>query len=401
MSKFDWSKLNIKINEGDVVLFLFCFFVGMDLPQIGGSLRVSFIPIMLYSIKFLNRDELLYDRSIALIVLFAIALLPPVLFSPTKVKSFIYIIWVFISYFCIFTYFRESAKRSTSRTLLIIVYCYRFQIILAALIWGAGLQERAQLFYFEPSYFAISLILYTSYVIINFFNKGLKKSLLDIFLILVVLISTQSANYMLIMLMVFLFYYVFKKKSVREITYLIIASCLAFIGVYYYIQYSEDLLASTIRMVIESEDLRETLIGRAGNRWPRVQLGIQTIKENFFGIGMGASRDNPRQYFYNVDPSIESPYDKPVINMYIELIAEGGWIAFGIFALFLVNIVRSSLRIKNTLYKKIFSTALLTVLFIMNFESSILRPYIWMLYGLAVGAEIYYSKQGNLANKNE
>lgn len=372
----------MKINRVAIISFFFTLLISIDIIQIAG-LRVGLLPLLLFSIFILIKDKVL-DSNFYFISFFAIASLPSLLFSYEVIKSTLYIAWIFLNYFSIFIAYKYLGNRSLEKTLTGILFAFRFQIIIGFILFILSIQTRAHVLFYEPSYFAIALIPYIVIYYNNLFNNfssNKKSILIDTILITLAVISTQSFNLMVILLIIpLLFSIIASKNKLRDLSIgsLFITLCCSII--IYLSKNSNNLIANTVRNITESQNLFITLTERTGNRWPRFELAQEIALNNFWGVGIGAyEKFTENNNFVNFShlPYYTNPIGYPAVNIYFEIAATCGWIALVIWLYWHFKLLKKSLT-NNTLLFVI----LLTSMIILIIESNFLRPYYWMILAL-------------------
>jgi hypothetical protein len=273
-------------------------------------------------------------------------------------------------------------------------------------LWIFGFQERTNLLYYEPSYFAFSLVIYVSLIIIKTLRFGLRKNIFDIVLIFIALLVTKSGTLLLILplvyfLSIFCFFNSAKiwiKSAVVVLIFILAASL--------YVQYSNDSLSRTFRGLFFSSsgigNSVEFMVARGGNRSPRMQAaGNVFIQKPLFGSGIGAYD------FSKIEESIkelkiENSYylaeikQTPPTNIYIELLSTGGLAALLGFLLFLASIYSRNKSINNDFIFESYHVAFWTFLIILCCDSNYLRTYLWMLFGMYAGSRVRTDSKRNL-----
>jgi hypothetical protein len=323
---------------------------------------------------------------------------PSIFVSLYPIKSFAYLIWIAFSYYVIFSLFYLFAKEYKNELFRAIMYSYRFQIILGLCLCIYGLQERVGLLYYEPSSFALSLIIYISFVVVKMLRYGPKSNSVDIILIFAALVVTKSGTLLLVLPLVYLlsiicYFNTLKTwiKSFAMFTVLIIVALL-------YVQSlnENDLLSRTLRgLLFTSGSINnsiEYLIGRGGNRFPRMQAAVGVfLHQPYYGQGIGAYDFKSIEQDIK-EIKIDNLYylkdirETPPINIYFELLATGGLAALIGFVLFLVAIYSKNQAICNDYLCQSYYVSFLAFLIILGIEANYLRAYLWMLFGMYAGS---------------
>ncbi|WP_101506255.1 O-antigen ligase family protein [Erwinia sp. B116] len=375
-------------NKTALSSFIFTFMVSIDILQFSG-LRLSLVPLFLYGCYLIIKDKSL-DKSFFYIVLFALSCLPSLIFSYNPGKSLGYIVWIIFNYIGISFVFRTLILRDMSSTLFGIRNAYRFQIILGCLLYFSGIQDRAQVLYYEPSYFALSL---TPYVVMltSKYLTGLKKttesysSSVDVLLLLLAIYTTKSANLIFICLISAVVLLMFNKGKIKKIVFVTLACTLAWYGIGFYAESSNDLISQTYKTIVNSSDVLVSVLDRTGNRWPRAELTYDVALSHFWGVGIGAFEDYTKSVFlpdYSWLPEYLTPIGYPPVNIYFEIAATCGWISLIIWILWHFNLLSQASRLKCS---KIVICSLIVAMIALSIESNFMRPYYWMLLGLLTG----------------
>ncbi|MCS6026719.1 hypothetical protein LNO14_24420 [Klebsiella pneumoniae subsp. pneumoniae] len=129
---------------------------------------------------------------------------------------------------------------SLDNTLLGVRDAYRFQIFLGCLLYFSGLQPRAAVLYYEPSYFALSLTPYVVMVVSSYIkSKGYvgdvvkRTSFIDVFLLLAAIYTTKSANLMLVCALSVLIISFLGKGKLKKICILAVVGTISIFGLYF------------------------------------------------------------------------------------------------------------------------------------------------------------------------
>lgn len=139
----------------------------------------------------------------------------------------------------------------------IILIAYRVQIIIALIMFFLGYSERPQLFYYEPSYMALSLSIYLS--IIGYYVTTKNYKLFDVALATAFLLCSFSANYILIIMVVLSLYLLRSKPLVCIVVALFVLLCFTA-----YVYLVTDLNTVVIRSVLSGNADVDSLLLRGG-----------------------------------------------------------------------------------------------------------------------------------------
>lgn len=374
--------MKININKIKYTSFTFCSLVSVDLLQVGG-LRLTLVPMFIYGLISIFRSQKI-DKNIYFVSLFAILCVPSLINSYNIPKSAGYLIWIIFSFISISIPFKKLYAADSQATIDGLMLGYRFQIVLGALLFLSGLQVRAHVFYYEPSYFALALVPYVVFIINDFVNNK-RKHVADIFLLIVALYITKSANLMFVSGLGFMTVFLLGGVGLRKIMYVSLISILGIVGLYLYATNSNDLVATTIYKIFSSADSLNAATERTGNRWYRAALTFDTSLSTFWGVGIGAFMEfSISKYFpaYSGLPQYLSPIGYPPINIYLEIIATCGWLAFCIWIIWHFKMIKSA--INSSVFSPFIVATFITAMLALSIESNFLRPYYWMLIGLII-----------------
>ena len=166
---------------------------------------------------------------------------------------------------------------------------------------------------------------------------------------------------------------------------------LVFILAVMYVDFVDDLNTLAIRKIINGDFDFSLLLDRGGNRLSRFLSAKDVFLLNpWFGIGLSSYEDYSLIHGipnYSQGVSYLNAVGLPVINIYLESLTTTGIVGFSGFCVFWGCFVRKALY---NLWSP-FSSALLVMLLVLNFESNSLRPYLWLVIGLLL-ADIWLKK---------
>ncbi|MCW8354476.1 hypothetical protein N5P32_00530 [Marinomonas pontica] len=87
-----------------------------------------------------------------------------------------------------------------------VLIAYRLQLFFGFAFFFLGSDERVKAFYYEPSYFSISMAIYVS--VLFYMYDSLKKIMwFDYFLVVLYLFFSFSASFLLVVFLLFIFYF--------------------------------------------------------------------------------------------------------------------------------------------------------------------------------------------------
>lgn len=379
----------MKINSIKLFSFLITLLISVDVIQISG-LRITLIPLLFVGILIFIKNNSI-DKNTLYVFLFALLCIPSLLFTVNIIKSSLYIFWIFLNYLSILIVYSQLIQKSKYETIIGIRDAYKLQIIVGCFLYFSGIQERAQVLFYEPSYFAIALIpyivmIFSKYINNNTDNNEKYTSHSDIIFLVLAIFITKSFNLIIICFLVPIILFAFEKGKLRNLLIFSLLGSVIYQAFKFYISNSDDLISKTFQNIIDSGDVITSLLERTGNRWPRMQLTNEIALQNFWGVGIGTMDEySLNHYFSNFSylPDYLSPIGYPPINIYLEIAATCGWLALAVWLLWHFYIIKQNVNSQKS--DSVITCSLIVIMIIMMIESSFLRPYYWMLLGLAVG----------------
>lgn len=268
-----------------------------------------------------------------------------------------------------------------------LVLCARAQILAGICIAALGLQARVSIFFYEPSYWAIAL---TPYLYLTA-KKNVASSWPDWILILMAVQITMSANLMLLV-MVAIVVSNLSSLSLKSVLRMAVFLSIIGIGLGLHAQIGDDLVATTVRRILESDNILQKCVERGGNRYPRMLAALDVFQSNVVhGIGPGtfASFDKT-EAIQNSYPEFFPKHDithSPAINVFVEMAAEGGIFLLLSFLCYLFCGLMS--KKSDATLRNIIVVMLIGLLL----ESSMQRSYFWLLLGAASFTSNGYQSQ--------
>ena len=381
----------MKISKVKLIAFISTMLVSVDVLSVAG-LRVTLLPLFLYGGYIFIKNNYI-DKWAFFALTFSVLCLPSLFFSAEFYKSVGYLVWIFFNYIALCVVYKSLIVRSLDNTLLGVRDAYRFQIFLGCLLYFSGLQPRAAVLYYEPSYFALSLTPYVVMVVSSYIkSKGYvgdvvkRTSFIDVFLLLAAIYTTKSANLMLVCALSVLIISFLGKGKLKKICILAVVGTISIFGLYFYSQNSNDLIAVTINNLFSASDPVKALLDRTGNRWPRFNLAYDISLSNFWGVGIGAYEKYTLSHTfagYTGLPFYLSPIGYPPINIYLELASTCGWLALAVWLLWHFKMIKAAN--KRPVGGPVIVCSLIVAMLALFIESSFMRPYYWMLMGMVMG----------------
>ena len=379
----------MKINSIKLFSFLITLLISVDVIQFSG-LRITLIPLLFVGILIFIKNNSI-DKNTLYVFLFALLCIPSLLFTVNIIKSSLYIFWIFLNYLSILIVYSQLIQKSKYETIIGIRDAYKLQIIVGCFLYFSGIQERAQVLFYEPSYFAIALIpyivmIFSKYINNNTDNNEKYTSHSDIIFLVLAIFITKSFNLIIICFLVPIILFAFEKGKLRNLLIFSLLGSVIYQAFKFYISNSDDLISKTFQNIIDSGDVITSLLERTGNRWPRMQLTNEIALQNFWGVGIGTMDEYSLNHYFSdfsYLPDYLSPIGYPPINIYLEIAATCGWLALAVWLLWHFYIIKQNVNSQKS--DSVITCSLIVIMIIMMIESSFLRPYYWMLLGLAVG----------------
>jgi hypothetical protein len=373
-------------KKTELILHILLFICGWDLSAVVVSdfnLRLTwlFLPILFF---FTPRFRVPIAYSIYIYIFFIFHSLSA-LVSGHFIRGFTYSLWVLFSYYFFFVIGFRCTRDLGEKVFKVLIDNGRIQIVCAAVIYFMGLQERAHLFYYEPSYMAIALIPYVASVLF-----GGNRKYFDFLLILLFLVISQSGNFVLVLMLAS----ICKAYTLRDnktFFKVVMTFGAIFIFVLVYVYLDEKNINHRLIVAIWdagiSWDALWFIIERGGNRIPRMQVAFDVLSQNlFFGIGPSNFISHIQNLdFSHITNGIEDiePYGKPPTNILIEAGLNSG--LFGlvmIVILFSYFFIRSG-GIANSEIRVKLQAMILIFILMLQLDSNYLRAYVWVGFGVA------------------
>lgn len=381
----------MKISKVRLMAIIATLLVSVDVIQFSG-LRLTLIPLLFYGFFVILKRRAL-DKWLIFVVLFAMASLPSVLYSPIQGKSFGYVLWIIFNYLSVSIVYKEFVATDKNQAIIGLRDAYRIQIIIGAILYFSGIQWRAQVLYYEPSYFALSL---TPYIVLVFNNylrnsnpdtdKVKYTSPIDALFLLIALYTTKSANMIFVFIITAIVLSLYGKGKVKKIAVMMGMFIIAWVGMSWYSESNNDLISETFKNIANSANLFNAAMDRTGNRWPRAQLTFDTAMHTFWGVGIGTFQEYTLTAYlpkFTGMPEYISPLGNEPINIYFEIAATCGWLALSVWLIWHLKLLKLANRDKSG--DPIIVCSLIVAMLALFIESNFMRPYYWMLIGMVMG----------------
>lgn len=369
-----------------IFLFNAIYFVAIsDITSVsvgGGNIRLAWA-LLPFLIMWTPRQKHRLAPLAVLLAFFCVHVIAA-LFAGTIVRGVVYSSWIIFNY--IF-FFRPAYKISLELKEGIwdaFLWGGRVQIVVAVILVAIGVHERARFIYFEPSYFAMGLV---PYIFCAVFRS--KQRAFDAGLISLGVIFSQSANLLIALLIVGIFWLISNRKVVTTLLLLLVAAIVASVGFINALNDQSNPNHGVVAWIADNGinwDLVEVILTRSGNRIPRIQAAIEVIgSEWIFGLGPGNYSDLSEKFqFDELSGGLEylDPTGMPVINVLLEATANAGIFAAAIILVIYLYYLRRAWRTTAGKQRLVILGSLITYGVMLQFESSYLRAYVWMAFGV-------------------
>lgn len=308
------------------------------------------------------------------------------LISDDPLKGIIYSGWIIFTYFTFFRLAVDCARRLGPWVWEVLIINGRFQIITAIALVAIGVHERAKFGYYEPSYMAVGLI---PYIFAATFLS--KRKLLDATLVVLILVFSQSANLILV-IVIGLFCWLFLAKfSLRTIVALAAVILVFSLLLTFTLRNSGNPNFVVVNLFLENGISLDTVITgleRGGNRVPRIEAAWEVAKKYLFtGVGSGnyVQYTNIRNYSHISDgKSWLDPSGLPAVNVLLEAVTNAGLLAALLLVLIYYFMWHHASKHPDKLVRYAILCGLLAIAIVMQLESNYMRAYLWVAFGLYV-----------------
>ena len=311
-------------------------------------------------------------------------LIPGAVASVDPPRSLAYLFWILasivVSYALVPQMLRDAfwdkGKFDRESLYELLRNIYRFEIVVALALYFAGIDERPRFLYYEPSYFSISMSVYLNLVIYRWVTE--RRGWPDVVLLLLYMVTSFSGAFLFVL-------------SVSMLLNLSLRRWLAVAGVVFialaaltvYVVAVEDLNTILIRGIFDgSVDVFDILL-RGGNRLSRLLVARDVFFQHpVLGVGTGAfeSATAAGNYdVYNDDTPWLYADGLPAVNIYLEILATTGLIGALGFVVFFWKPIR---WIAGRGFASPLCKGVACMLLVLTFESTYLRPYLWMALSL-------------------
>ena len=371
----------LKTKDSSVALLVAIAYFGAGADTVAFSLPFGQLKLaagIFICMYFLLGKYIYYTKTELLCAAGVIgACLVSTFFSINVPRSIAYTLLLAFNIFCVASIGRALFSLSPKGFKAGLILCARLQILMGVCLAVLGLQDRVSIFFYEPSYWAIALTPYLYFTA----KKHISLSWPDWVLIFTALLLTKSANLVLLVVIAIVVSHLssFSLKSILRMA-VFLAITLGFLCFYAHV--SDDLIAITVRRILESDSILQQCLERGGTRYPRMMVALDVFKNNLIhGIGPGTFFSfDKTEAILNSYPAFFPRHNieqSPAINIFVEMGAEGGIIFLSAFVYYLYRGLMS--KNSDTTYRYVMLVMILGLLF----EASIQRTYFWVLLGAA------------------
>lgn len=248
---------------------------------------------------------------------------------PSALRYFAYLAFANVSYLCVLQYGVDCFISLSKRFLVLFVFLSIFWAIVEILSGDIDYLNGAYRLAgsFKKHQLGTALFAYVLLVLYEVFILKYRKTLFHVaiyFILLALLVATQSRALLGIFFVTHFLYYFFRIKSVKKLLLLAIGAVL-FLGLFYYVVIYTDWLPRYKTMFVGSAGIYDA------STLERIEIVYDSVKalkseHTIWGIGMGGFES-----FYS---NITGRSDVAAHNNYLLFYIEGGWIALIFYLLF-------------------------------------------------------------------
>jgi O-antigen ligase len=372
-----------------VVGVFVCF---SDYPAItigGAVLKVAYVIFPAISALVLLENRVFVNKKhLILGIMFAGCILPSVVFSTDFSTSLKFLFGVVVC-LAIMGSMYNMTRKIGMKAVNLLVWIYRASVIVTIPLFASRLQERGHFTFYEASYWAIALIPYYCIAFHKLLTGRKLAFIVDGAYIATAILISQSASMILWVILSFAGMLIAMKRV--RIKYVLGAATvfIVFGVIAYNFNERARVVFDAAGNIADVESIFSVLVLVGGNRVQRVLVAYQAFRDHpFFGVGVGALKNFTDLHFRASDFSIlgnsapDFEVSQPATNVFLELAAECGSVGLIAFLILLRYIFK---QCKNKPAVVPFQVALWVTMISLMIESSYLRPYVWMLYGISLG----------------
>lgn len=381
------SNKNESININFYLFFIFSLISISDATSIAigsGNIRLAWalLPFLTLLLPKSNDDI----GSLAFVFIFFALHIASAVYNNSIVSGSIFSSWILVNYFFFFRSAYVITKTLGNKIWDAVLIFGRLQIITGCIFYFLGVHERTQFTYYEPSYFAIGIV---PYIFCTVFWS--KNKTLDLSLIALLLITSQSANMLIAVFLAAVCHLLFSRKFAIIITTATLSPIIVYTSYWIILQNPENPnygIANWINQNGIGLDLVAEALRRAGNRVPRIEAALEVLNGNWW-LGVGPGNYTGLTANMNFDHLTDGiiyydPSGLPAINIVIESALNsgiGGAIIILSFAAYIFHRVGTT---ENTNERWLMLGSLFALFLMLQIESSYLRAYVWFTLGIFI-----------------
>ena len=321
-----------------------------------------------------------------LVILFFLSAAISVTYSIDRTHSVLFLINMF-SNIILTIYVSYNLFLSRNSMLIFFFDCISILAIVAVLSEIFFGLHRARFFSYETSYLSLLIVtLFPAIMSSNLLGVSRIRRIIWIFsLIIFSIFSFSTLLFLGIISFSFAYLIASKKISIYLIFLAIIYPVLNLFKLPILFKIDFNKLFASFNALNFNEAL-QLFLSVSGNRANRIQLAYENVRANFpdaTGVGNYLKINNvsiPELYSLPMD---RNPYDLPAVNIYLEALATIGLGGIFLIMIFLYSFFKIEMKTLSGIFFLIFTVQL----FLLNFESSFIRPYVWLFLGIALALE--------------
>jgi hypothetical protein len=305
------------------------------------------------------------------LLFFILALTVSGFYNHTLNSSISLIIAILFSFYIFYVPALCFAERYPDLGVKAILQSSRILMLAGICLQLTGYTERMGAFFYEPAYMSIFMAAYAS---LCFTESKLVKPI-DYILLVLFLYLSASAAFILVIFGVALYLLLANTNKILKLfslAYLLL--------LFYYLSIERSNLNYNIIeafLTFDFQNLLEFSKQRTGERLNFFMNSLQEVIESpLFGIG-------PRNF--------QSIYNGiPPANIFFQIILESGLLGFLICILAIKNFFYNVRALRN--YKNFITCTSIALLFTLQIESTYMRAYLWIFFGIFNGIIIHDKK---------
>ena len=364
----------------------------MDIPNVaigGVHLKVAYLIFPLYLPFVLYVSRMRFGATRLGLYALIVVLFAPAVFLSTDIKiSLSYFVGILICLMVMETMYRLTMVLRWEM-IDVLMWFYRTTVIVTAALVILHLQKRGHFTLYEASYWAIALIPYYCIAFHRVLLKGIRAAWGDALLIVAAIVLSASLSMVLWSLVSFLFV-AFRLKRVKlNRIFVMLLGVVVLLAIAYRFNTRTRQAIDDLADADSWKTFFAAFIFMAGNRAQRVLVAwavgwIHPI----YGVGPGALVSYAMKHFQREDftimgiSSADFKLSQPATNVFLQLWAETGIIGTFAYLALLVYVFR---KIAKKAYAIPIQAALWITMLSLMIESSYIRTYVWMLYGIGLG----------------